>query len=311
MFGKKGGGVIDRLVAAGFPPEWARPLRHLLSNPLQAIEHRGPITIRLPPAGRSKTVANRAKAAPPTDAALSGPALTLHNDSGLAVHSRFGGWIVDGNKVDPVFSGSPGTPALAGGDQFNLKLPGVFDHYTWFNYPISVNDDIRMGQDLIFKYSTPSYGSSLRRFKLLENFGTSVAGAAWAIGLDWNLNQVGIPFLVYDNLPSGGQFSCATAGLGGYAMYFSDGAPSYTLPDGTVLTGAPADCAHRPNMGKWAVVSVDNTAAAPTQITYVARICCINNNLIICTQTATFKLCPGQVTVGAIDCGGSAGAGCT
>jgi len=298
------GGKLDRLAQVGFPELWTRALRALLTNATQPLEHHGPVTIKTVQGSGTLTAAARAKQAPPADATLTAPALALFNYGGRALHTQAGHVIFDGQVVDPKFAGAPGVPSLGTGDRVNVRMPMLVNHYSWFNWPVHINDDIRMGQDLIFKYSTPSYGSSIRRFKLTANMS---GGKAVAIPIDWLGAQCGNAFTVYDMFGSSdSQFSCGTKGMVGYAIYFSDGA---NLGAGGGAAAAAADCAIRPNIGNWAVAMLDTTKADVSQtinLDVPVKICCVNGKIIVCTQRLTLRVCQGAASpLGALDCGGS------
>lgn len=293
---------LTKLVAAGFPEPWIRTLKELLANPIQSLDHQGPVSITLGQGRLSRTAANQGEGPVPEDAQTGPPALTLANFGGRALHSQGGHWVLD-------------RPAGDTTSTLTINIPTTFNNYAVANFPVTFNDDVRHNADvngvgLIDKYGLPSYGSTVRRCKLLEDLGASIAGKVWCIGLDGTGAAVGIPFLARDRAGAGGSFSCAKKGGCAYAVYFSDLAGTITLLGEnnvkSVLSGASADVAVRPNIGGWELISVDASTVPPTSITIVSKICCVAGTLVVCTRTLTFQICPGSVTQGAQDCGGSA-----
>jgi hypothetical protein len=306
MFSKQSA-VFGKLVRAGLPEAITTVFQSIFADPTIPLEHRAPITIRVTQGQPSQTAANRAAVAPPTDAQKGAPALTLMNYGGRALHTQAGHVVFDpANKTDPNFIGNPAVPVLGPADAFRVNIPSVYNHYVWHQFPVCFNDDIRMGvppgkDALIMKYATPSYGSSIRRFKLKADM---AAGKALAVPIDWRGIQCGNPFLVYDAGGATGQFQCAKNGAFGFAIYFSDGTDLGT-PDG--FTAAAKDNRYRPNLGNWQVLTVDNGSNDTITIKIPSRICCIASRVVLCTQTLTLRLCPGVVGgLGALDCGGTA-----
>lgn len=265
-------GKIDKLVQAGFPHRWARIFRALLGNPTQSLEHRGSVSIVLS-AQTAKTPA-ASMADKPADAAKTAPALTIHN---------YGG--------DSLFVGSGNS--TINGDSHTINAPLTTNNYGYHNYPQHFLDDIRMMGELIFKYGVVGRASTIARVKFVSNFS---GGIAQAIVIDESGNPYGQILTVHAPPGSSGNMNTCSSGIGqtGKIAYFSDYA-----------TGGPlADTAVRPNIGAWELLSLDPPSSNYNQCHWeaVVKVCCVNNKLIVCTQTIDFST---PVKLGVVDCGGS------
>lgn len=247
----------------------AQALVQVFGNCAQELDHRGPVNI-----------------------SSYGQQPTLELNQGMPNQTAL--QVDNGNvNIGPVGANPPGT-----GGQVTFNDPVTFNGQVTLNNQTIAYDDIAFADaDLIFKYCSPGFGSTIARVKL-DGPLTDGSGPAHVIDCDGNnvtnnaSGQGGDGGITVHDC-SGSADDCGTEGDCGYAIYMSD-----CYPHG----GAAVDCVNRPNGGHWELIRIKRKMDdGVCEVDVVDNVCCIDGQIIVCKKTIHFPE-PVTVTTPHCDC---------